>query len=208
MTSRSLVALVLAGAAALAGAWTSLRAAPAESGTASTGGLVRLYRADPLAHTLDLSTGAFGNRFHDNELFEGRAHLDYGVYARDALTVALAEDDRGLIVDVGTGDDLAAAYEFEEVDGGGRAFASLRLSGDEFQVRRNFPEGAFQKLLEAKPFDTRRADAFRTSLPVFPGHIYLVRVWHKDHPEREVLAKVLVVDHDPGTSVTLRWAPL
>jgi hypothetical protein len=189
--------------------WVS---SPAKGGgnapTSVNGSLVTLYRHDPVTRTLNLQTGAFGGAIMAREYHELPAHLDFGFYTEDAMTVALAEEDRGLILDLGTGDDLARTYEFEEVDGGGRAFASIRRVDNEFQIRRNFPETGFQLLKEARGILPRTGDAHRVAMPITVGNIYLVRVWNREAPETEVFAKILIVDHVPGRSLTLRWSTL
>lgn len=195
--------LAVAASALVAG---GLAAAGEEGGAPAPGpGLVTLHAGDPLTHTLNLVDGSFGARIAGTEFRETRAHLDYGVYGDDALTVALEEDDRGLILDLGHWADLARAYRIEEADGGGVAFASISVDGSRPLIARRHPGETFQTLLEARPLLSSARGERRAALHPVAGHVYLVRIEHHRRDSPPVHAKILVVSHVPGDRVTLRW---
>ncbi len=200
----------LAAAAALAAGALALASAeePPPPPAASAGGtsrLVTLHAGDPVTHVLNLADGTFGARIEGPRLVERRAHLDYGNYKDDALTVALEEDDRGVLLDLGHWADLARTYEFDEVVGGGIAFASLSSADGDVRIARRLPKDAFQKLREGRPLLAATVGERQVSLPPVPGHIYLARVEDRHRKTAPVYAKFLVVSHVPGDHVTLRW---
>jgi len=185
------------------------RATPAPEDPAPAGpGLVTLYSGDPVAHVLDLATGAFGARIDGTLLRETRAHLDYGTYADDALTLALDEDDRGLWIDLGHWADIARDMDIEEADGGGIVFASISVDGSEVRVAKRFPRDSFQNLPAGRPLLSSLAGERRVAVHPVAGHIYLARVEHRHRKTPPVHAKILVVAHRPGDSVVLRWEPV
>ena len=170
--------------------------------------LVTLHAGDPVTHTLNLSTGLFGGRIEGTRFVETRAHLDYGTYAENALSLALEEDDRGVFVDLGHWTALREAYGYDEADGGGIGFASIALDGDRVRIARRRQEDSPQTLREARPILSSHPGERRTSVVPLPGHILLVRLEDRLRKATPLLAKILVVSHVPGDSVTLRWALL
>ncbi len=204
--------ILAAGLGVAMGAALAVAVGPAKPAAAlesrDGGGLVTLHRLDPVTHTLNLATGRHGGRIEGAAFIETRAHLDYGVYAEDMFTVALEEDDRGAILDLGLASELPERYDFEEVIGGGRGYASIRLDGDRLAVRKNFPDDAFQHMESGRLLFPTHADANLASAPVAEGHVYVVRVRRKEASGDWVWAKLLVVAHEPGRWVTVRWDPL
>jgi hypothetical protein len=168
--------------------------------------LLTLYAGDPVTHALDLADGSFGGAITGTRFDERRAHLDYGNYRDDALTVALEEDDRGVLLDLGHWADLAKALDFEEAIGGGVGFASLSFAEDEIKIARRLPRDSFQNLREARPILSTAPGERHANLAPVPGHIYLARVQDRFRKSAPVYAKLLVVSHVPGDHVTLRWS--
>ena len=196
--------LVLAAAAALA-ADVPAPAAPDAAPAAATSRLVTLHAGDPVSHVLNLSDGSFGSSIEGTRLVERRAHLDYGTYKDDALTLALEEDDRGILLDLGHWADLSRVYEFDEVVGWGVAFASISLADGEMKIARRLPKDSFQNLREGRGLLTTTLGERMASLPPVPGHVYLARVEDRRRKGTPLYAKFLVISHVPGDHVTLRW---
>jgi hypothetical protein len=171
-------------------------------------GLVTLYSGDPVSHTLNLVDGSFGAAVEGTLFRESRAHLDYGTYNDDALTIALDEDDRGLMVDLGHWVEVARSLGIEEADGGGITFASISVDAGKFRVAKKHPKDSFQDLLAGRPLLSSLAGERRVNLHPVPGHIYLVRIEDHHREAPAVYAKILVVAHRPGESVVLRWEPI
>ena len=48
-------------------------------------------------------------------------------------------------------------------------------------------------------------DSVMHHAPVHLGHIYLVRITGREGKDFELIAKMLVIGHRPGESVTFRW---
>jgi len=205
---RTATAAAFLGAAAGAAALGGAKAETGAAGAAPASGLVTLYRNDPVTHAISLATGDFGARVSGTDFVLGPAHLDFGNYHPDALTVALSEDDRGLILDLGHQSDLAEAYRFTEEVGGGVGYASIHLRDGDLVIRRHFPEHAFQTLVEGRPITTVFRGERLASAPVVPGHVYLVRINDRKARRPDLFVRILVVSHQAGDRVTLRWEPL
>ncbi|NUN52385.1 MAG: hypothetical protein HUU06_06310 [Planctomycetaceae bacterium] len=161
-----------------------------------------------MTHTLNLVDGSFGARIEGTVFRETKAHLDFSNYADDALTVALDEDDRGMILDLGHWADIAREREVDEADGGGIVFSSLSVDGADVRIARRHPKDSFQNLLAGRPILSTLGGEHRASIRPALGHVYLVRVEHLHKRAPTVFAKILVVAHRPGESIVLRWEPL
>jgi hypothetical protein len=202
--------MILAGAAAaaVAGGLGVVSAGDGPPAAAPASRLVTLHAQDPLTHTLDLADGSFGARIEGTRFVEGRAHLDYGTYHEEALTLALEVDDRAHLVDLGHWADLARVHDLEEADGGGVGFASIHFEGSDFRIARRLPKDGFQDLRDARPLLGTVAGLHRLRFQPVVGHVYLVRVEDRQRRGTPVHAKIQVVSHEPGDRVTLRWSPV
>jgi hypothetical protein len=192
------------GASLLVAAASAARGAP--DAPSPVRGVTTLYALDPLRSTLNFRTGETGHVVEANYARNRGSDLSFGNYVADALTVAIEGRRVGVLVDLGTSAELARRYGYVETLGGGQGYASLHLDGKRVMITRRVDAQAFQPLRESPAlFDQGVASA---SLPVAVGHVYLARITDEVDPSFERIAKVLVVAHTPGQSVTLRWSPL
>jgi hypothetical protein len=159
---------------------------PAAGSPDDAGRLTTLYASDPLACSLDLTSGGPGLIVQDGEVRNRNSHLALGYYP-DSLAVAIQGGDTGAIVDLGTAQEIAALVGVELVGNGGNAFVALR---------QDFARGhaALQEL------------ASTAHAPIQVGHVYLARIAGSGGPD--LFAKLLVLEFQPGASVTLRWQVL
>lgn len=146
--------------------------------------LATLYAGDPLRHTLDFETGAFGAVLQEGEVRNAGSHLDFDFYLADGFTVGIQGAERGMLVDLGDESELSMA------NGGQSAFASLSLSGNTFSLP------AADVVFDA---------AQPQSAPVVAGHLYVARI---DRDEEDIIVKWLAVDHTPARSVVIDWVRL
>ena len=70
----------------------------------------------------------WGNRCSD---------LSYSLAGNGSFVSGIESNRVASIVDLGTANDLRARYGFDDADGGGVGFASLRLEGDKITVLRD-----------------------------------------------------------------------
>lgn len=191
ISSRILASIALA-SLAVALRWpaaaSSLVGAPRSQGMQeeSAGTLTTLYATDPVACSLDLSSGAMGLIVQDGEVRNRNSHLSLG-YHPDSLTVAVQGGDRGAIVDLGSAPEVAALAGTELVGNGGNAYVALRRPSA-------LEHPALQEL------------ASSAHAPIVVGHVYLARIAGSDGPDLYV--KLMVLEFQPGASVTLRWQRL
>jgi hypothetical protein len=196
--------VLFAAAAALAATGSVARAAPDASAPAR--GVSTLYALDPLRSTLNLSSGETGHVFEGAYVHNRGSDLSFGNYVEDALTVAVEGRRVGTIVDLGASADLARRYGYAETVGGGQGYASLHLDGRRAMITRKVGAPSFQALRENAALFAQGVPT--ASAPAVLGHVYLVRITDEVDRSFERIAKVLVVAHVPGQSVTLRWSPL
>ena len=164
--------------------------------------LTTLYRHDPLRCAISLATGEDGHFIADNYIHNRASDLDFGSYNTDAFTIGIEGGRKGVLVDLGSVGDIAKRFNYVEPVGGGEGYASIHFAGGALLITRDV-EKTFQSIPESKQLlGTSAAGA---SLPVITGHIYLARLVDARDPTFERMAKILVVSHLAGESVTIRW---
>lgn len=166
--------------------------------------LTTLYRHDPLRSTISLADGSDGHVIQDGAVLNRSSDLDFGNYYAGALTIGIEGGRRGVLLDLGSQEDLAQRYGYSESVGAGQGFASLRVESGHVVIRRASESGAVQTLKESSDlFGPAAAGATR---PAVVGHVYLARLTDEHDRAFERIAKILVVAQSPGESVTIRWA--
>jgi hypothetical protein len=165
-------------------------------------GLVTLYSGDPITHDYSFASARHGGYFEDNMVKNAGADVDYSVWYSGELTVGLDARTKGQILDLGGADVLQEKYRYDETPGGGQGFASIRRdSAGHFLILRDYARQTTQILGEARLLPRAANHA-----PVVSNHVYLIRIATTDAPPSERFVKLLVVKHEPGASVTFRWA--
>jgi hypothetical protein len=183
-------------------AGVGLAAAPADE-VAVSGGLVTLYHHDPLSRTVSFGTGEHGTTIQDHEVRNLESDLDFGHYQADAFSVGIEGGRVGAIIDLGTLAELQERYGYEETVGGGQGFASIRREDGRLVILDGRDGQRTQPLAEG---DALFGEATKSShAPIRDRHVYLVRLRDRHEPRFERLVKFLVVQYEPGVSVTLRW---
>jgi hypothetical protein len=175
----------------------------AEEERTEKGGLVTLYALDPLARTFSFGDGQYGHVFQDHEVRNRASDIDFTGYRAGHFSVGIEGGRLGIILDLGTADDLRKAYGYGETVGNGQGFASIRRQGDKVLILKDSKERTSQELKEAEPLF--RAGRAGDSAAVNLGHVYLVRLTERRDKSFERIVKFLVVSYKEGESVTLRW---
>jgi hypothetical protein len=161
-----------------------------------------MYRSDPLTHSISLRTGESGQVMLQDGMFNRQSDLDFGRHTEDGLSVGIEGGRQGVIIDLGSQDELAERYGYQETVGKGQGFASIRLV-DGKVIGRHGGELAESEAL----FASSRRGAMG-SAPAHVDHIYLVRLTDRRDDGFERIAKLIVVGHRNNESVTIRWVLL
>ena len=206
--------LSLAGHARAQGGWPEHpRMAPepptrpaARAEAEGRGGIATLYALDPLAGALCFADGKDGRVFQDNEARNRCSDLDFGGYSAGGFSVGVEGGRVGVIIDLGDAAELESRYGYRETVGKSQGFASLHAEGGRIFVLKESRPQTFQELKEsAQLFAEGKPSA---SAPVRVGHLYLIRITDRHDQNFQRLAKLKVVSHVPGESVTIRWQVL
>ena len=202
--------VVICGCGALraqdAGPVTVEPARPAQERPAR-GGLFTFYVWDPLARTLCFSDGRAGLMILKNRIENRCSDLNFNLARGGSFTTGIEADRVGAIIDLGTADELRQRYGYEDAEGGGEGFASLRLQGQQILIlKEDNPEETLQPLKEAPALFSEVGPS--ANAPVKLGHIYLLRLAGKKDSSFQLIVKLIVIAYNPNESVTLRWEPL
>jgi len=166
-------------------------------------GLSTLYHLDPLGSRISFQTGREGGQIQDHQVKNLASDLDFGHYNEGAFTVGIEGGRRGVIVDLGSLEDLQRDHGYEETVGGGQGFASIRVEDGKIRILESYEKQSTRSLGSIE--DLLGEDRADDHAPVRAGHVYLMRLWEPNDETFERFVKFLVVAHEPEVSVTLRW---
>lgn len=173
------------------------------SGDLNTG-IATLFARDPLTQSLCLRDGGSGGIFQGGQLRNRCSDLNFNSYSVNSFRVGVEGSFEGVIIDLGTAEELQNRYGYSDTVGKGQGFASLRVENRKAMILKDYRSGELQEIAQS-------ADLFKPStnkteaVPVKLGHIYLLRISDPKDPSIEILAKVLVLAYKPDESVTIRW---
>lgn len=201
--SRTVPLILVLGMALALVAWSDARSTPEES-EETPRRLTTLYALDPIATSLDFETGEYGGVITDHKKYSRKADIDFSSYFDGEFRVGIGGGLNGVILDLGTADELKEKYGYTETVGGGQGFASIRFQGRSIVILKDYATGGVTLLREARAlFDKPTDDS--SHLPVKSGHIYLVRITDPRDRKYELTVKMIVVAHKPGEFATIRW---
>lgn len=169
------------------------------------GNVSTLYALDPLAHSLSFGDGKYGEIFDKSSVYNRRSELDFNTYKNGSFSTGVEGAQRGVIIDLGTGEQLRNRYKYQDTVGSGQGFASIHRKGETLFILKNLPyERKFQPMTES-------AELFRdgqstASAPIALGHFYLVRLIDPNEAGFERLVKMIVIAYEPNQWVTIRWS--
>ena len=175
---------------------------PAQNGIPPAG-IATMFALDPLTQSFCFKDGGPGGSIQKGKVFNRCSDLNFNGYSADGFSVGVEGGRQGVILDLGTPQDLKLAHGYTETVGNGQGFASLNVKSGKVMIVKDYREGTRQELKNsAKLFETPKSSA---SSAVKLGHIYLIRITDRNDPSYEMLAKIMVIAHVPSESVTIRW---
>lgn len=169
--------------------------------------IITLYARDPLAQSFCFRDGGYGSVFQESEVRNRCSDINFNGYRADNFSIGVEGGKEGVIVDLGTPDQMQKKYGYEEIVGKGQGFASLRIKDGKIHVLRDRRARTTQELNETE-FLFQKPSSETESLPVKLGHIYLMRLTDRHSKDFELVVKLLVIAHVPNESVTIRWQVL
>lgn len=170
--------------------------------TQSTG-IATMFARDPLTQSVCFKDGGPGGAFQGGQARNRCSDLNFNSYATNAFRVGVEGSREGVIVDLGTPEELKAKYGYSETVGNGQGFASLDVKNGKALILKNYRTGELQELAQSS--DLFRTTGKNEAVPVKVGHVYLLRITDAREKSFEILAKVLVLAYAPNESVTVRW---
>jgi hypothetical protein len=170
----------------------------------SSTGIATLFARDPLTQSLCLRDGGPGLVFQQGEKRNRCSDLNFDSYTANAFSVGIEGSRKGVILDLGTPQELKGKYGFSETVGGGQGFASIDVGNGRALILKNFRTGELQEIGESAQLFRAPSHGY-SSVPVKLGHVYLLRITDPNDKSFEMFAKLLVVAYTPGESVSVRW---
>lgn len=171
------------------------------------GGIFTFYVWDPLARTLCFTDGRAGLMILKNRIENRCSDLSFNLAGGGSFTTGIEANRVGAILDLGTADELRHRYGYDDAEGGGEGFASLRLDRDKILIlKEDNPDETLQPLKEAPALFSEVGPS--GNAPVKLGHIYLLRIADTKDKSFQLIVKLIVVAYTPNEAVTVRWEPL
>lgn len=159
---------------------------------------VELIAGDPLRRTYDFERMEFGHIVQNGEIMNAGSHIDYHHYYASELTVGVQGGEKGIIVDLGHDDDVAARIGVAQTVGGGQGFAGLALGKYGF----NDPAAAPVLTTPAEALSMQGTGHARPEL----GHVLALRIVRPD--QVDLIVKLMIVDVVEGERVSFLWSRL
>ena len=166
--------------------------------------IATLFVRDPLTQSVCFRDGGPSGVFQNGQLRNRCSDLNFNSYVANGFKVGIEGGRDGIILDLGTPEELKTKYGFSETVGGGQGFASISVNNGKALILKDYKTGSLQELTGTTALFGKPTEATE-SAPVKLGHIYLVRITDRHDKSVDVFAKVLVVAHVPNESVTVRW---
>ena len=140
-------------------------------------------------------------------IYNQRSELDFNAYNTNSFSTGIEGAEIGVILDLGTGEELKRRYGYEETVGGGEGFTSIHRKDRTVYIIRDRPyQGKFQPMTESAQLF--RGGATNAHVPIQHGHFYLLRLTDQLEPKFERIVKMIVLAFQPDQWVTIRWAIL
>jgi hypothetical protein len=166
--------------------------------------LTTLFALDPVSSSLCFADGQAGYVMQQGGVFNRCSNIEFDHYNAGRLTVGIQGGEEGLIVDLGTAEDLKKEYGYNETVPNGQGFASITFYEGKIKIRKSGQKGELQELREGEQF-LRQPVQSSASATAKAGHIYLARIVDRHKKDFQILVKLLVLKAVAGDSVTFRW---
>ena len=206
-TGRSLALLALPALALLV--WAVSLSAPSRAAAPQAAPRltqqVTLYQNDFLRRSVSLATGEYGLAIEGYKVVNIDSELDFGGYHPNMLRAGVQGGQVGWLYDLGTSDELAQRYGYQETVGGGQGFASIHFQGSQLVILQDYSAQTFQPFTEGARFYHAAPPASSQPMAVQVGHIYLVLIRDPGDPSFERFVKLIVTAHTDDEQVTVAW---
>lgn len=169
-----------------------------------TTSITTLFASDPLTQSMCFKDGGPGGAFQNGQTRNRCSDLNFNSYSANGFSVGVEGGRQGVILDLGTPEELKGKYGFNETVGGGHGFASIDVRNGKALILKDYKTRKLQEIAESAQLFRAPSDSY-TSVPVKLGHVYLLRITDRHDKSYEMVAKVVVVAYLPGESVTVRW---
>ncbi len=160
-----------------------------------------LWATDPLRRTLDLTTGEYGIVVDGGELRNQGSDLGFGLPNPGFLEIGIQGRATGALIDLGPDAALAVALGTES------GFVGVARTGSGFGYD---PADTLFDHLASIEQGADGGEASRVVPEV--GHVLVGAVvkepGSREAVEQALFVKILIVDHEPGRFLSIRWAVL
>ena len=163
-----------------------------------------LFGHDPFAQSLCLRDGRPGTVIQNGQVRNRCSELNFNSYMANGFQVAVEGARQGVLIDLGTPEDLRKRYGYSETVGNGQGFASIEIRDGKVVILRDHKTGERQAMAESTELFSNPTSR-NSAAAVKVGHIYLLRIIDQHDKNFEVIAKLLVLSHVPNEYVTFRW---
>jgi len=166
--------------------------------------IATMFARDPLTQSVCFKDGGPGAAFQEGQTRNRCSDLNFNSYSPNGFTVGIEGGRHGVIIDLGTPEELKGKYGYSETVGHGQGFASIDVRDGKALILKDYKTGRTQEIRESAELFRAPSDSY-SSIPVKLGHVYLMRITDRNDKSFEMVAKLLVVAYTPGESVTVRW---
>ncbi|CAF3599011.1 unnamed protein product [Rotaria socialis] len=169
--------------------------------------IVTLYALDPVASTFFFDDGKYGQIISDWSVYNRHSDIDFNHYEIGGFSVGIEGSIVGIIIDLGSSEDLQQKYKYQETVGDGQGFASIHRKNNTIVILKGASYNhTFQVMEESE--ELFREGKSVASTPVKLGHVYLLRITDRNEAAFERIIKMLVISYRPYEWVTIRWEVL
>jgi hypothetical protein len=113
------------------------------------GGVITLYALDPLAQSFCFRDAGDGHVFQEHEVRNRCSDINFNSYYAEQFAVGIEGGRLGVIVDLGTAEDLKKEYGYEETVGSGQGFASVHIEDGKIVILKDRRARVMQELRES-----------------------------------------------------------
>ena len=166
--------------------------------------IVTLYALDPLANSFGFGDGTYGQIFKDWSVYNKRSDINFNTYKNGSFAVGIEGAVVGIIINLGSSEDLQKKYKYQETVGNGQGYASIHRQEKTLLIlKNNSYDHIFQPMVESVELFQEGKVGATASINL--GHLYVLRITDHTKPSFELIVKMLVIAYQPNEWITIRW---
>src|SRR5690348_8334282 len=120
--------------------------------------ITTMFARDPLTQSVCFKDGGPGGVFQEGQMRNRCSDLNFNSYSPNGFSVAVEGGRQGVIIDLGTPEELKGKYGYSETVGGGQGFASIDVRDGKALILKDYKKGTKQEISEsAQLFQIGRA---------------------------------------------------